>query len=478
MAENNPAGVSAAHSRANASVRSRALGKIPSTLQALNSFRTEERRMALTEAVCSFDEGLVVRPQDTGWVNVLARTFFSYSVDGNSPSRLAWEAVIRGLSVIGCADIDNLGALGEMQTAGDALAIRTTVSLITRVYVQSYSDRAINCPGQPGVLQAMGVGFTSMPSLDCDHGCLIAALPTRARDRNVAMLEKINPMLAPVSLDYEQDVVPLTPAGNATTEHIAQAYIAKAKTIFPEVNDQAVFWADVLGRSPTDIECLLEDNTAFTDAFWEKLLVVSHGDPVPRNYPNVTEFFQAVKAAGAIPCLFWSGGGLEGEADPDRLLTDACQWGARAVAIVPDNSWNIADPAKKESRLAALAAFMTAAKSHNMPVLAGSPMNAPRQKFVDSFDAPELAAYFRDFTDSAFWLYGHATLERALGLGLTSEWAEHAFAGDPAAVNAFYLEVGKKAAPGKTTRARIANACHDDGATPGDILDALKPLKI
>ncbi len=464
--------------RSSASVRSRALGRIPATLDSLNSLKTEVRREALAEAVRSFEDGVVIRPHESGWPNVLARTFFSYSTDGSSPSRLVWEAVIRGLSVIGSADRDNLGALGEMQAAGDALGIRVTVSLETKTFVQSYSDRDLNCSGQPGFLRALGAGFVKVPSLASPHGKLIASLPNRARDRNLNLIAKINPVLAPVAVDYEQDVLPLTPAGNATETHIFQAYAAKAKTIFPELDDLSVFWSDVIGRSPKDIEGLLADSGAFMEALGEKLsrLGESGLERVSSDYPPITGFFQAVRASGAIPCLLWRDGESAGEAAIGKLLDDAANWGARAVALTPDRNWNIPDTVLKEKRLAALAELVAAARERNLPLLAGSPMSEPRQKFVDSFDAPEMAAYFRDFTDSAFWLYGHATLERASGLGLSSEWAERAFAGDRAAANAFYLEVGKKAAPGKATRARVAGLGHDP--EPCEIIEALAPLKL
>ena len=478
MVENQGAPSNRGSSRANASVRSRALGQIPNTLQALNSLKTEERKLALAETVESFERGLVVRPQDTGWVNVLARTIFSYSVDNYSPSRLAWEAVVRGLSVIGCADRDNLGALSEMLSAGDALGVRATVSLETKTFVQSYSDRDINYPGQPGFLRVLGVGFTKVPSLDSEHGRLIAQLPNRARDRNLALAEKINSVLAPVCVSYEEDVLPLTPAGNATEDHLAAAYANKARAFFPEFHDLVVFWADVLGKSLGDVENLLGDYSAFMAAISEKLLRM--GDtgepPSSSDYPSVTEFFKAVKASGAIPCIYWRDGSSAGEANPDKLLDDALHWGARAIALNPDRSWNIADPELKRVRQEAMDDLIRAARERHMPVLAGSPMNAPRQKFVDSFDAPEISAYFRDFTDSAFWLFGHTTLQRAVGMGVMSDWAKKAFHRDREKTNAFYLQAGKKAPPGKATRVRIANVGPE--CDPDDILEALAPLKI
>lgn len=465
----------AASSRSNASVRSRAFGQIPATLEALNSLDTVRRKDALTEAAQSFEEGKIVRPLGTGWINVLARTFFSYSADGFSPSRLAWEAVIRGVSVIGCADRNNLGALGEMLSAGDILKIRTTVSMEAKTLVTGYSDKVLNCPGQPGLLRALGVGFTQVPPLESEHGRLIASLPEYAAERNAAMIEKVNAALSPVTINLAEDVLPLTPAGNATFEHIAQAYSKKATDIFPEKPDLVVFWADVLGKSPPDVEALLTNVPTFLETIFGKIqqLGAVKTETDAAHYPPVTTFFQAVRDSGAIPCIFWGGGESPGEADPDRLLDDAVNWGARAVALHPDRNWNISDPECKQGKQAAMAAFIQAARDRGLPILAGSPLDAPRQKFVDSFDAPEISSYFRDFTDSAFWLYGHTVMERAAGLGLTSEWAHHTFHRDFTSANAFYIKVGKKAIPGKETRRRIADLCPD--ADPRDILDALTP---
>ncbi|MCC8181278.1 MAG: hypothetical protein LIP23_10280 [Planctomycetes bacterium] len=473
MADKQPQADASSSLRKNASVRSRALGRIPATLEALNSAKTSTRREAVAEAVQSFDNKEITRPQEMGWANVLARTFFSYSADNYSPSRLTWEAVIRGLSVIGSLDIDNLGALGEMFSAGDALAIRTTVSLETRVYVESYKDQVINCPGEPGVMNAIGAGFALVPDPTTQHGSLIASLPDRAHTRNRAIVAAINDTLTPVTVDYDADVLPLTPAGNATPLHIIAAYVLKSKTVFEELYDRAVFWADVLGRSPQDAECLLGEPGELETALADKLDLAERVDPTHAGsslYPGVVEFFRAVKASGAVPCLPLLDSLPSGEA-LDKLLDNALQWGVRAVAILPDFYWNITDLTVKTDRMALLERLVTAARQRNLPILVGSKMDRPKQKFMDALDAPELSAYFRDFTDSAFWLYGHTVMERADRNGITSDWAKRHFGRDYAAANAFYLEVGKKAKPEACSRANIADAGAD--ADPGDVLNSL-----
>ncbi|MCD7895702.1 MAG: hypothetical protein LUG50_03385 [Planctomycetaceae bacterium] len=478
MADNSPAAkkTGVLLPRANASVRSRAMGTIPMTVQALSSRLRDERRRALDEAVQSFEDGSITRPQETGWVNVLARTFFSFSQEGYSPTRLVWEAVVRGLSVIGSADRDNLGALGEMHTAGDCLRIRTTVSMTTTVYDKAHPDAIYNLPGRPGHVRVMAAGIPRVPKLDCHAGQAITTIPEHARRRNLRMVEKLNTLLAPVKVDFDADVVPLTAGGNATPAHIARAYGAKAITVFPELADLSVFWADVLGKGPPETEQLLGDLESFHAALEEQLQNLAPDTPGPGDYPVIDDFFAAVREAGAVPCLVWRGDREGLEAEPEILLDQALAWGVRALAVYPDTYWNVQDQDCKATRLSHLRVLMEGAADRNLKVLAGSAMDGPKQKFVDAFDAPELAAYFREFADSAFWLYGHATLERALGLGRESEWAEHAFGRDAAAANAVYTEVGEKAAPGKTTRARIAGVGTD--ANPGEILDALKPLRI
>ncbi len=457
---------------ANISIRSRALGHMPRTVDQLKSRATQSRKDALADAVDSFRRGAVPRPHETGWPNLLARTFFSYSAEGLSPSLLAWEAVIRGLSHIGCCDADNLGALDEMLAAGDELGIRATVSLETKCFAPSHAGRDIGFPGQNGFLRAIGLGFTSIPPLDSDHGRLIGGLPGQARVRNRARIERINPLLSPVRIGYEEDVLPLTLAGNATPDHVALAYVLKAESVFPGKEDRAVFWADVLGCSPMDAERLLADLPAFGEAVWDRFRRYTEEDRNPDNYPAVADFFKAVTASGAIPCVFRRDGGTGCEADAEGYLDAAAGWGARAVAVAPDAIWNVRDGEEKRARMERFDRLMRAARERAMPVVAGSFMERPGQKFVDSFDAPEIAGYFRDFSDAAFWVHGHAVLERAAGLGLGSEWAGREFGGDRAAANAFYRDAGKAAAPGKTARRRLAGI--GSAPAPAEILACLK----
>lgn len=453
--------------RHNASVRSRALGSIPALLESLVSVKADERRAALAGTVRAFEEGSVARPQETGWANTLARTFFSFSQEGFSPERIVWEAVIRGLSVVGCCDTDTLSALPGAMGAGDALGIRVTVSMESCARAASCDDS-----GETGIVRAMGVGFAEIPPPGSDHGTFLRSLHDRARERGKAMIAELNSKLSPVAVDFENDIAPLTPSGIAGIGHIAGALVVKAALAFPNTGDRAVFWGDVLSLAPQEVERLWGVPDEFLTIVRDRVGRMAPDVP-PREYPAAEDLFRAFEASGAVPCVLRDkrNGRSGSAADAGRFLDDAINRGARAVALEPDASWNIADPAEKERSLAALGDFMAAAKKRSLPVLAGSFMDAPCRKFVDSFGAPELAPYVRDFADAAFWLYGHTTLQRAIGAGLASEWAYRQFGAEHEAANSFYAEAGRKAPPGKAARARIREAGAD--ARPGDILNAL-----
>ncbi len=457
--------------RTEVSVRTKTLNRLSPILKCLDSFDKEERGRALGELAREMSAGNLTPAEPRDWSNVHAHTFFSYSCEDYSPSRLVWEAVMRGLSVIGSTDFDVLDSLEEMFVAGDTLGIRTTVSIETRTFVQSYADKEINSPGEPGILYTMGVGFARLPAADSEAGKFIAALASQSRQRNLVMIGKINPVVTPASIDYEQDVLPLTPAGNATERHICAAYDNKARSVFSDVKDLAVFWADVLGRSPVDVEELLKKTGAFRNAIRAKLMKkggVGYSQPNGGAFPPLADFYKTVKELHAIPCQAWLDGLSAGEADPERMLDDSLAWGSLCVNVIPERNWNFSDAEVKARKLAALDAFVKAARARDLPVLAGTEMNSPGQKFVDSFDAPELAPYIDDFQNAALWLYGHTIMARAADMGVVSAWADKHFAGSRQKSNAFYTELGRKAVPGSYTVQRFSTI--NPNLTPAQVL--------
>jgi hypothetical protein len=101
-------------------------------------------------------------------------------------------------------------------------------------------------------------------------------------------------------------------------------------------------------------------------------------------------------------------------------------------------------------------------------------MNNYGQKFVDSFETPELAPFAADWRDGATILYGHTLLQRACGKGYMSKWAKAAFDGDRARANAFYLDAGRRGFPPRQARELLSGL--PDDADERQVASALAGL--
>ncbi len=417
----------------------------------IDSFNPSDRQNYLASTARDIVGRRFEWPRPKNMANLHVHTFHSYNSLGYSPTHVVDEARSQGLALVGSTDFDTLDAMEEMFEAGKILKIPTTVSLETRTYAEAYATEEVSSPGEPGVMYMMGIGFTAPPESGTPAAAFFASLKTQSRERNLALLNKINPLLGAAALDYDRDVTPLTPSGNATERHICAALDGRARAVFPDRAKLAEFWAGTLGLAADKAAELIGNPGSLQNTIRAKLMKKGgpgYIQPGSGSFPAVEDFFVMVKNSRAIPCLAWLDGLSAGEADPDRLVANAIAWGARAVNIIPDRNWNIADPALKKRKLAALEAFVKAARAPGLPIIAGTEMNSPGQKFVDDFFTPELLPYIEDFMNGAYFLYGHTVLERAFRMGAVSEWADKTFGSDWRTANAFYAQAGRSAQPG------------------------------
>ncbi len=157
---------------------------------------------------------------------------------------LAWLARRRGFRLLGIVDFDVLDGVDEFLDACELLGVRGSAGIETRVFVPEFAAREINSPGEPGIYYHMGIGFATgqRAGLPSPASCTTCARgPPSATARSSP---RVNAYLRPVAIDYERDVLPLTPAGNATERHMVLAYMRAAERA---VADLAAFWADKLG---------------------------------------------------------------------------------------------------------------------------------------------------------------------------------------------------------------------------------------
>lgn len=377
------------------------------------------------------ENGEIALPKPGTDVNLHAHTFFSYNAYGYSPSKYAWRARQAGLAVAGIVDFDVLDGLEEFLAAGRLLWLKTCVSLESRVFVPEFATRVINSPGEPGIAYHMGIGFTKA----LQHPFL-AEMRAAAAQRTRDLLVRVNTHMGPVKLDYDKDVVPLTPRGNATERHLCEAYERKAASTFPDDAARAAYWKEKLGDAPpagAKLQNLIRAKTM-------KKGGVGYVQPSPTSFPLMSDMNRFVLHSGAIPTFAWMDGTTEGEKSIEELFGVGMSSGAAALNIIPDRNYT---PDVKDQKLQNLIDIVALAEKHHFPVIVGTEMNSPGNKFVDSFSTAELQPLVPVFLRGAHLIYAHSVLQRQSGLGYLSAWAEKTFA-TTAEKNDFFETLGRK----------------------------------
>jgi hypothetical protein len=271
-------------------------------------------------------------------------------------------------------------------------------------------------------------------------------------------------------LDYERDVLPLTPAGNATERHIVVAYVRAAERVYSAQAERERFWADRLDMSRDQVTKLMDDAPAFQNQIRSRLMKrggVGYVQPGHDTFPPIDKLNAMIVECRALPCAAWLDGTTSGEEKMDELLTLLVDKGAAALNIVPDRNWDIADPDVRSVKLQKLYDVVRLAQEMDLPLNVGTEMNSFGQKLVDEFDAPALQPVRQVFIDGAYFIYGHTVMERRLGLGYQSEWARDQLP-TRRERNQFYLQVGRVVPVGKPGMSMLDGISSDDG--PREIL--------
>lgn len=380
-------------------------------VQQLDSFDLAARRAALEQLAAQ--PGIEPVPSEN--LNLHFHSFFSYNAEGWSPSHVAWAARQAGLYAAGLCDFDVLDGLEEFLTAGELLGLRCTANLETRVYVRELADADISSPGEPGVTYIMGAGFgRELPAGSPQEQTLTCAYRNGAMERNVALVQRINDRLPQIAVDYDRDVLPLTPAGAATERHIIRAYVNKAEAAFVEPAAVAQFWAQLLDKQPCDVR---EAMVTPTLEEWVRAKLVKRGGmgyipTSPDTFPPVEDFCQWVISCRALPMVTWLDGTSKGEADPYNLLELMMSKGCVALNIIPDRNWNLKDPEEQATKVANLDAIVAAANDVHLPINIGTEMNRAGLPFVDDLDGPVLSRHKNSFLQGARVMVGQTVLLR------------------------------------------------------------------
>lgn len=404
----------------------------------LDSFDLSKRKEALKELIGTAASGEVVFAETGTDVNLHIHSFYSYNACGYSPTKIAWLAKKTGLAVAGIVDFDVFDGLDEFLEAAKFVGLKATVGIESRVYIPEFADKEINSPGEPGISYHMGIGLTSsdVPENMKDFKNTLRQIPEQ---RNRDLVVRVNEFLKPVELDYDKDVLPLAPSGNATERHICLAYARKATAVFSDTSQLEKFWNEKLG---SDKFTLPEggDLQAIIRAKTMKRGGVGYVQPGEGSFPDMAKMNEFVLAAGGIPTLTWLNGLSDGEQEIEKLAAIAMETGVEAINIIPDRNFTAG---VKDQKLQNLQHVIKLAQSLDLPIIVGTEMNSPGLKFVDDFDSEELKPFAAIFLKGAHVVYAHSVLQKQCGMGYTSKWADEHFK-TRAAKNDFFEAIGIK----------------------------------
>ena len=432
----------------------------------LDSFNGAERQEALSALCEQIHAGNIELPEQTDAVNLHCHTFFSYNSYGYSPSKFAYLARKRGLAVAGVVDFDVLDALEEFLQACKLVGLKGCGGLESRVFVPEFSDKVINSPGEPGISYHMGIGFPQA-KLEGSQKDFLCGLHKTAQQRNRALTRRVNEYLRPAVLDYDKDVLPLTPAGNPTERHVCLAYARKAAELFDNHKALADFWSEKLGVDGGSLE--LPEGRTLLDTIRAKTMKrggVGYVQPDKGSFPLLSDMNRFALASGAIPTATWLDGTSDAERDIEQLLQTAMSTGTAALNIIPDRNYKVG---VKDEKLRNLYEVVELAESLGLPIVVGTEMNSPGQKFVDSFQAEELKPLLPAFLKGAYIVYAHSVLQQKCGLGYTSTWAKKSF-DSVKKKNEFYQTLGKLVDPEK----QDLLSGSDENVTAQQILETVK----
>ena len=181
---------------------------------------------------------------------------------------------------------------------------------------------------------------------------------------------------------------------------------------------------------------------------------VGYVEPESGMFPSLESFHALIVACGALPCAAWLDGTTTTEEAGEDWLEFLIGKGVVALNIIPDRNWNIPEPEAKRVKVRNLYRIVEIAQEMELPLNIGTEMNSFGQKVVDDLSTPELTPVRKAFVDGACFVYGHTAMQRLLGLGYQSEWAQNQLP-TRRQRNSFYTRIGYDIPPGPEAAVRL-----------------------
>jgi hypothetical protein len=357
-----------------------------------------EQRIAALAELCA-----QLGPRPRRGTNGHIHTSESFSVF-RSPTEAVWQAAREGIAVLGINDHYTVAGHEEFRRACEVAGIAATFSLEAVAMDREAAEAGLklNDPDNPGRIYLCGKGVTRVPPESSPEmrslARMRAALERRNREITGKVAKLFRDRLGADGPTWE-NVVALTPRGNATERHVAYAVLLRLRALAEKQGKPlAEIMTALCGAAPP----AGGDDATLQILLRAKLLKAGAPCYVPEDaeaFVSVAELRRIFLAFGAIPTYPVLGNPvLAGEQNIEALLDRWEALGFYAVEVIPHRN--------TRERLGEI---VFTARRRWWPVFNGTEHNTPETRpMLDPFALdPEFEPWFRQ---STALLLGHQRL--------------------------------------------------------------------
>ena len=357
-----------------------------------------EQRIAALAELCA-----QLGPRPRRGTNGHIHTSESFSVF-RSPTEAVWQAAREGIAVLGINDHYTVAGHEEFRRACEVAGIAATFSLEAVAMDREAAEAGLklNDPDNPGRIYLCGKGVTRVPPESSPEmrslARMRAALERRNREITGKVAKLFRDRLGADGPTWE-NVVALTPRGNATERHVAYAVLLRLRALAEKQGKPlAEIMTALCGAAPP----AGGDDATLQILLRAKLLKAGAPCYVPEDaeaFVSVAELRRIFLAFGSIPTYPVLGNPvLAGEQNIEALLDRWEALGFYAVEVIPHRN--------TRERLEEI---VFTAQRRWWPVFNGTEHNTPETRpMLDPFALdPEFEPWFRRSTAV---LLGHQRL--------------------------------------------------------------------
>jgi hypothetical protein len=357
-----------------------------------------EQRMAALRQLCA-----QLGPRTHRGTNGHIHTSESFSVF-RSPSEAVWQAAREGLAVLGINDHYTVAGHEEFRRACEMAGIAATFSLEAVAMDRDAAEAGLklNDPDNPGRIYLCGKGVTRIPPESSPEMQSVARMRAALERRNREITGKVAKLFQDrlcVEGPTWENVVALTPRGNATERHVAYAVLLRLRELAAEPGKSL---AEIITACCGVAPPAGGDDATLQIFLRAKLLKAGAPCYVPEDpdaFVSVADLRRIFLAFGSIPTYPVLGNPvLAGEQNIEALLDRLEATGFYAVEVIPTRN--------TRERLGEI---VFTAQRRWWPVFNGTEHNTPETRpLLDPFALdPEFEPWFRQ---STALLLGHQRL--------------------------------------------------------------------